>query len=125
MEAVEKLQDDLAEKLASQLPRPSGYRLLIELPSPKEKTDGGLYKAKSTMKDEEVGAICGRVIDKGPDAYCDKSRFPNGPYCEIGDWILMRAYSGTRFQFGGKEWRLLNDDSVAAVVKDPAGIARI
>ena len=113
------------QKTASQLPEPKGYKLLIALPEPDEKTVGGILKSKQTMDIEEIGSICGFVMKMGPDAYNDKSRFPNGPYCEEGEWILMRSYSGTRFKIHGKEFRLINDDSVEAVVQDPRGIEKV
>ena len=72
----------------------------------------------------EIGSICGFVLKMGPDAYQNAERFPNGPYCDEGEWILMRSYSGTRFKVHGKEFRLINDDSVEAVVEDPRGIEK-
>ena len=77
------------------------------------------------MHAEEVGSIVGFVMKLGPDAYSDSSRFPSGAYCGEGDWVLMRSYSGTRFMVHGKEFRLINDDSVEAVVEDPRGITKI
>lgn len=113
------------QKTASQLPDPKGYKILIALPEPDEKTEGGIIKAKQTMDVEEVGSICGFVLKLGTDAYKDESRFPNGPYCKEGDWVMMRSYSGTRFKIHGKEFRLINDDSVEAVVEDPRGIEKV
>lgn len=113
------------QKTASQLPDPKGYKLLIALPEPDEKTEGGILKAKQTMDIEEIGSICGFVLKMGADAYKDEKRFPNGPYCKEGDWVLMRSYSGTRFKIHGKEFRLINDDSVEAVVQDPRGIEKV
>jgi len=113
------------QKTASQLPDPKGYKILIALPEPDEKTEGGILKAKQTMDVEEVGSICGFVLKLGTDAYKDESRFPNGPYCKEGDWVMMRSYSGTRFKIHGKEFRLINDDSVEAVVEDPRGIQKV
>ena len=113
------------QKTASQLPDPKGYKLLIALPEPDEKTEGGIIKAKQTLDIEEIGSICGFVLKMGADAYKDESRFPNGPYCDEGDWVLMRSYSGTRFKIHGKEFRLINDDSVEAVVQDPRGIEKV
>ena len=112
-------------KTASQLPDPKGYKLLIALPEPDEVTEGGIIKAKQTMEIEEIGSICGFVLKMGPDAYKDDKKFPSGPYCSEGDWILMRSYSGTRFKIHGKEFRLINDDSVEAVVEDPRGIEKV
>jgi co-chaperonin GroES (HSP10) len=113
------------QKAASQLPEPKGYKLLIALPEPDEKTEGGILKSKQTMDIEEIGSICGFVLKVGADAYQDPSRFPNGPYCKEGDWVVMRSYSGTRFKIHGKEFRLINDDSVEAVVDDPRGIEKV
>ena len=112
-------------KVAKQLPDPKGYKLLIALPEPKEMTEGGILKARETMQTEEIGSVCGFVMKMGADAYADKKRFPSGPWCEEGDWVLMRSYSGTRFKVHGKEFRLINDDSVEAVVEDPQGIVKV
>jgi|TARA_R100000687_G_C6432141_1_gene156239 co-chaperonin GroES (HSP10) len=129
MKTVEKIEEQLPEEIAvpiaKQLPEPSGYRILIALPEADEKTDGGIIKAASLVERESVGSICGFVMKLGPDAYNDKRRFPNGPYCEEGDWILMRSYTGTRFLVHGKEFRLINDDSVEAVVQDPRGVVKV
>ena len=128
MKTVEKIEEQTPEEvavpIAKQLPEPSGYRILIALPEADEKTEGGIIKAASLVERESVGSICGFVIKLGPDAYNDERRFPNGPYCEDGDWILMRSYTGTRFLVHGKEFRLINDDSVEAVVQDPRGIVK-
>jgi co-chaperonin GroES (HSP10) len=115
----------MSEKLASQLPKPTGYKLLIALPDPEEKTEGGIIKASQTLQAEEIGSIVGFVLEMGPDAYQSQERFPTGPYCKKGDWIMMRSYSGTRFKVHGKEFRLINDDSVEAVVEDPRGVAKV
>ena len=110
---------------AKQLPVPKGYKILIALPDIEETTKGGIIKASETRRVEEVGSIVGFVLEMGDDCYQDKNRFPNGPYCEKGDWIIMRSYSGTRFMVHGKEFRLINDDSVEAVVEDPRGIVKV
>ena len=129
MKTVEKIEEQLPEEIAvpiaKQLPEPSGYRILIALPEADEKTEGGIIKAASLVERESVGSICGFVMKLGPDAYNDKRRFPNGPYCKEGDWILMRSYTGTRFLVHGKEFRLINDDSVEAVVQDPRGVVKV
>lgn len=116
-------------RVALKMPEPKGYKILIALPQPDEKTEGGILKAQSTLEVEEVGSIVGLVLAMGPDAYSDKSRFPSGPYCEVNDFVVMRSYSGTRFkvQQDGvwQEFRLINDDSVEAVVEDPRGIRKV
>ena len=127
MSAAEKLEpseDESAEK-AKQLPEPRGYKILIAMPGSEEKTEGGIIKATVTRQLEEVGAMYGMVLKLGPDAYADKKRFPNGAYCKEGDLILMRSYSGTRFKIHGKEFRLINDDSVEAVIDDPRGLEKV
>ncbi len=128
MEAVTEIETKKSsseeDQKAKQLPEPSGYRILIALPNPEEKTEGGIIKAASLVERESVGSICGFVMKLGPDAYEDKKRFPNGAYCKEGDWIIMRSYSGTRFLVHGKEFRLINDDSVEAVVEDPRGVVK-
>ena len=113
------------ESKPSQLPEPSGYKILIALPEVDEKTEGGIIKAQQTKQLEEVGSIVGFVMKLGPDAYQDKEKFPNGPYCKEGDFILMRSYSGTRFNIHDREFRLINDDSVEAIIDDPRGIRKI
>ena len=113
------------DKVASQLPKPSGYKILIALPNPEEKTEAGILKASQTLESEEIGSIVGFVISMGPDAYKSTDRFPSGPYCKEGDWIMMRSYSGTRFKVHGKEFRLINDDSVEAIVEDPRGVVKV
>lgn len=113
------------ERKAHQLPEPKGYKILVALPEVDEKTEGGIIKAKTTMEVEETGSIVGFVVKIGPDAFKDEKRFPSGPYCKEGDFIMMRAYSGTRFKVHQKEFRLINDDSVEAVVEDPRGVVRV
>ena len=122
--SIGKEDEDEAE-VASQLPVPTGYHILIGLPEIEEKTEGGILKAKSTLEIEEVASIVGVVIAMGPDCYKDEKRFPTGPWCKEGDFVLMRSYSGTRIKIHGKEFRLINDDTPEAVVQDPRGIKRV
>jgi|TARA_R100001126_G_C4857421_1_gene165435 co-chaperonin GroES (HSP10) len=122
VEAVDKPEVD--KEVKSQLPDPKGWKLLVAMPEVEESTKGGILKATSTMRDEEVSNICGYVLKLGPDAYSDKNRFPTGPWCKEGDWVVFRAYSGTRMKMYGKEFRLINDDTVEAVVEDPTGVVR-
>ena len=84
-----------------------------------------ILKAEETVRSEEVATIVGFVLKMGPDCYKDQKRFPSGPWCKKGDFILMRTYTGTRFRIHGKEFRLINDDSVEAVVDDPRGYERL
>jgi co-chaperonin GroES (HSP10) len=113
-----------AEEKAKQLPEPSGYRILVAIPEIEDKYESGLIKADSTMHYEEVLSTVFFVVKLGPDAYKDEKRFPNGPWCKEGDFILARPNSGTRLKIHGREFRIINDDSVEAVVDDPRGISR-
>tara|TARA_R100000030_G_C3208578_1_gene112744 strand:- start:101 stop:517 length:417 start_codon:yes stop_codon:yes gene_type:complete len=122
---VQALAEEGDEKnFASQLPEPKGYKLLIALPEIEEKTEGGIIKSAQTQHEESISTIVGWVMSMGPDAYANFSRFPSGPYCQVGDWVLFRAFSGTRIKIHGKEFRLINDDTVEAVVEDPRGVER-
>ncbi len=113
------------EKQATQLPEPTGYRILIAIPEKEEKTEGGILKADETIRNEEVATITGFVLKMGPDCYKDESRFPTGAWCSEGDFVVFRAFSGTRIKIHGKEFRIINDDSVEAVVDDPRGIEKV
>lgn len=118
-------ETEKAAKKPSQLPEPKGFKLLIALPEVDEKTEGGILKASETIRNESVATVVGFVLKLGPDAYKDEKRFPNGPYCGEGDWVMFRAYSGTRVKIHGKEFRLINDDTVEAVIDDPRGVERV
>ena len=107
------------------LPVPVGYRILVAMPEVESKTAGGIIKAQETVQVEKALTVWGLVISMGPDAYTDKTRFPSGPLCEVGDFILFRAYTGTRIKVSGKELRLLNDDSVEATIDDPRGVTKV
>jgi co-chaperonin GroES (HSP10) len=112
------------EELEAQLPVPVGYKLLIALPTIEDTYDSGLVKAENTKHVEQVLSMIGLVLDMGSQAYSDPDRYPNGPWCEVGDYVLFRTNTGTRFRFNGTEYRLMNDDSIEAVVSDPQGITR-
>jgi co-chaperonin GroES (HSP10) len=116
-----------AEQKATQLPIPQGYKILCIVPDVSENIDGttlDLVKPTSQLRAEEHGTTVLFVLAVGPDAYKDANKFPSGPWCKQGDFILVRTYSGTRFKMYGKEMRLLNDDQVDAVVVDPRGVTR-
>lgn len=114
-----------ADDKAKQLPEPSGYHMLVAIPEVEDKYESGLIKADSTMHHEEVLSTVFFVVKMGPDCYKDEKRFPTGPWCKQGDFILARPNSGTRLKIHGREFRLINDDTVEAVVQDPRGISRV
>lgn len=113
-----------AEEKAKQLPEPSGYRILCAIPEIDEAYESGIIKADTTMHYEEVLSTVFFVVKMGPDCYKDPSRFPTGPWCKVGDFILARPNSGTRLKIHGREFRIINDDSVEGIVEDPRGITR-
>jgi len=113
------------EKVASKLPKPQGYKILIGVPEVSDKTEGGVFMPDGLRSAEETASIIGFVMSLGPDCYADKDKFPNGPFCKEGDFVIFRSYSGTRFKIHNKEFRLINDDTVEAVVDDPRGYARV
>jgi co-chaperonin GroES (HSP10) len=117
----QKIEDEV---LKAKLPEPAGYRLLIAMPEVSEKTEGGVFMPDQLKKAEETASIVGYVVKAGAEAYADAAKFPNGPWCKEGDFILFRSYSGTRFRVMGKEFRLINDDTVEGVVEDPRGYSR-
>jgi len=112
------------EEKATQLPKPTGYRILCAIPESEKEFDNGLAKADETMRNEETLTTVLFVVDLGPDCYVDKAKFPTGPWCSKGDFVLVRPHAGTRLVIHGKEFRIINDDSVEGVVSDPRGIRR-
>jgi len=112
-------------ELELQLPKPVGYRILVALPQPKDTFDGSsILKTETAKNHDHIMSIIGLVVDMGAGAYADKERFPDGAWCKEGDYVMFRMNSGTRFTVEGIEYRLMNDDSVEAVVADPTGIQR-
>jgi|TARA_R110001583_G_scaffold9400_3_gene44609 co-chaperonin GroES (HSP10) len=130
VEVLDKIEEVVEESsnptinYASQLPEPKGYKILIALPNVDEATEGGIIKSSETQHEESISTVVGWVMSMGSDAYANYVRFPSGPYCQVGDWVVFRAFSGTRIKIHGKEFRLINDDTVEAVVDDPRGVER-
>ena len=122
-EAAIKINEE--QEFEAQLPTPAGYKVLIALPEASDTYEGSSVLKSEKDKDlDHIMSIIGLVMDVGPQAYNDKERFPNGPLCKQGDYVMFRMNSGTRFKLGGMEYRLMNDDSIEAVVSDPRGITR-
>jgi co-chaperonin GroES (HSP10) len=114
-----------AEARATSLPEPTGWKLLCVVPDVSQTFDNSsIVKADTFMRQEEHATTVLFVLKAGPDAYKDTAKFPNGAWCKPGDFVLVRTYSGTRFKIFGKEFRLINDDQVDAVVQDPRGLTR-
>jgi co-chaperonin GroES (HSP10) len=121
---IEKEEKEQAE-IEAAIPRPVGFRVLIALPNVEETYgETGLVKANQTVRDEYILSIIGLVLDMGDQAYGDQERFPTGAWCKVGDYVMFRANSGTRFKIGSQEYRLLNDDSIEALVPEPKVVRR-
>jgi co-chaperonin GroES (HSP10) len=122
-EAAVKISEE--QEFEQQLPKPVGYRLLIALPQVSDTYEGTkVLKTDKERDRDHIMSIIGMVVDMGSDAYKDESRYPDGPWCKPGDFVMFRMNSGTRFKMGNVEYRLMNDDSIEAVVADPRGIQR-
>jgi co-chaperonin GroES (HSP10) len=113
------------EDKAKQIPDPKTYHLLCMLPEAKEEYEGGILKSSQTMQYEELLSPVLFVAKMGPDAFKDEKRFPSGPSCKVGDFVIVRPNTGTRMKIHGTEWRIINDDSVEAVIEDPRGVQRV
>jgi co-chaperonin GroES (HSP10) len=114
------------EQLDKVLPIPQGYQLLLAVPKADDSFGGTIIKADSTRASEEMMTLVGMVLAVGEQAYKDPVRYPLGkPWCKVGDYILMRAYTGQRFKIGDNEFRLINDDAVLATVNDFKAISRV
>ena len=121
-EAAVKISE---QEFEAQLPKPVGYRLLIALPQVSETYEGTrILKTDKERDRDHIMSIIGLVVDMGEQAYSDTDRFPTGAWCQPGDYVMFRMNSGTRFRMGDTEYRLMNDDSIEAVVADPRGIQR-
>jgi co-chaperonin GroES (HSP10) len=123
----EKIEREAAEQaeLEAAIPKPTGYHVLIALPNVEETYgESGIVKSSQTVREEYILSTIGLVLDMGNQAYNDKERFPTGAWCSPGDYVMFRANSGTRFKIGKQEYRLLNDDSIQAVVPNPRAISR-
>ena len=116
----EKLEEDAS--LQAKLPTPTGYRILILPFVPGKVTRGGIHLAKQTVDKERLATVVGYVVRLGPDAYKDDRKFPEGPWCQEGDWSIFGRYAGARIQIEGGDLRLLNDDEILAVINDPEDI---
>jgi chaperonin GroES len=109
-------------KEKTKLPKPTGWRIIVLPFKMDEKTKGGIIMNESTLEKQQVASQCGNVLAMGPQCYMDKERYPNGPWCKVGDWVIFARYAGSRIQIEGGEVRLLNEDEVLATVQDPTDI---
>ena len=121
---AETVVDIGVEETATQLPTPTGWKILCAVPDIEDEFDSGILKSEETKRNEEVLSVVLFVIELGPECYYEMNKFPSGPWCKKGDFILVRAHTGSKLNIHGKAFRLINDDAVEAVVQDPRGIHR-
>ena len=120
-----KLNQALVEKYKEEtekLPKPTGWRIIVLPFRMDEKTKGGIFMGQDTLDKQQVASQCGNVLAMGPQCYKDKERYPDGPWCKKGDWVIFARYAGSRIQIEGGEIRLLNEDEILATVKNPEDI---
>ena len=122
METESTLTIDSLDSHSEKLPHPTGYRILILPFVAQGVTKGGIHLAKQTLDKERLATVVGYVVDLGPDAYGDLNKFPDGPWCKKGDWVIFGRYAGARFMIDGGDMRLLNDDEILATINDPEDI---
>jgi len=115
----EPLNPENIKAVVDELPTPSGWRILVLPFTPKEKTSGGLIIAQESLDRLRIATNCGYVLKIGPLAYFDKEKYPTGPWCKEKDWVIFARYAGSRLPIEGGEVRLLNDDEVLGVIKNP------
>jgi chaperonin GroES len=106
----------------AKLPQPTGWRLIVLPFKMDERTKGGIIMNETTLEKQQVASQCGNVLAMGPQCYMDKERYPEGPWCKVGDWVIFARYAGSRIQIEGGEIRLLNEDEILATVKNPEDI---
>ena len=121
-EAAERVDHTNIENVVDELPTPSGWRLLVLPFTPKEKTKGGIIIAQESLEKLRIATNCGYVIKVGPLAYHDKEKFPTGPWCKKGQWVIFARYAGSRLPIEGGEVRLLNDDEVLGTIENPESV---
>ena len=107
---------------ASKLPIPTGWRILVLPHRGQGKTKGGILLSDKTVEETQIATNVGLVLAIGPDAYNDKERFPNGPWCKKKDWVIFARYAGSRLNIEGGELRILNDDEILGTTDDPESI---
>ena len=118
----EPLNPENIEAQRSQLPEPSGWRLLVLPFTPREKSKGGVIFTQESLDKLRISTNCGYVLKLGPLAYHDKEKYPTGPWCKEKQWVIFARYAGSRLPIEGGEVRLLNDDEVLGTIEDPESV---
>ena len=109
----------------ARLPQPTGWRILVLPYRGTAKTKGGVHLADEYVERQSLATVVAYVLAVGPTAYQDKDKFPDGPWCKKGDWIMLGRYAGARFRIEGGEVRILNDDEIIATISDPSDVLNV
>ena len=124
-----EIKDDgdfgFTDEMLEALPQPCGYKMLIAVPESSKEFSGGILKPDMMIRQDDTASVIGMVLAMGDQAYQDKERYPTGPWCKVGDYVVMRQYTGTRFRVYGREFRLVNEDTVEGVTSVPGAYSRI
>jgi len=118
-------EEGIPESVLDLIPQPTGWRIALLPYRGATTTKGGIVLAKETQERNQLATNVGCVLKMGPLAYADASKFPDGPWCKEGDWVIFGRYAGSRIQIDGGEIRLLNDDEILGAISDPESILHI
>jgi chaperonin GroES len=124
-EAQNDRPENMDESVLERIPKPTGWRIVVLPFRPPKKTKSGIVLAEQAVERQQLATVCGYVVSTGPLAYADAEKFPHGPWCQKGDWVVFGRYAGARIAIDGGEIRILNDDEILAVVKDPEDVVHM
>ena len=119
---IEDKKEENKEPAMDRVPKATGWRIVVPPHKGIEKTKGGLLLTDKAIEEQQLTTNVGLILNMGPDAYADKNKFPNGPWCKEGDWVVFARYAGSRVKIEDGEIRILNDDEILSTVKDPTDI---
>jgi co-chaperonin GroES (HSP10) len=132
---TQKIKDFIKEAyemtIPSSLPEPLGYNLLVLPLARRKKSKGGILFPDNTEEKQRLASVVVLVLAIGKDAY-DKERYPNGPWCQVGDFAIIERDAGNKFSMLEETTerdliglRLLADDQVKAKLNSFEDIARV
>ncbi len=125
-EAIDSLRpENMDQSTVDRIPKPTGWRIVVLPFRPPKKTKSGIVLAEQAVERQQIATVCGYVVSTGPLAYADTDKFPEGPWCKKGDWIIFGRYAGARISIDGGEIRILNDDEVLATIADPEDVVHM
>jgi len=124
-EEAQNRPENMDQSILDRIPKPTGWRIVVLPFRPPKKTKSGTVLAEQAVERQQIATVCGYVVSTGPQAYGDTEKFPHGPWCKKGDWVVFGRYAGARIGIDGGEIRILNDDEVLATIADPDDITHM